>query len=61
MLNNWLIRNPEGTSSSKAPICGVKSYRRLLECFARAAERKEAVGWQVREDENQYIERKVRD
>jgi hypothetical protein len=26
MLNNWLVWDPEGTSSHKAPVCGVKSY-----------------------------------
>jgi hypothetical protein len=61
MLNHWLIRNPESTPGHEAPVCGVKSYRRLLERFARAAECQETTRWQVREDKNQDVKREVRD
>jgi hypothetical protein len=37
MLDDWLIWYPEGTLCCKAPVRGVKSYRRLLKRFARAA------------------------
>jgi hypothetical protein len=52
MLYDWLVRYSEGTPSCKTPICGVKSYRGLLECFTCAAERKEAICWQVRKDKD---------
>lgn len=35
VLHNWLIWDPEGTPGRKAPVCGIKSYRRLLKRFAR--------------------------
>ena len=59
MLDDWLVRDPEGTASRKAPICGIKPYRGLLKRFARAAERKEALCVQGGEYENKDVKGEV--
>jgi hypothetical protein len=61
VLHNRLVWDPEGTASRKAPICRIKSDRRLLECFTCATQRKKATRRQVWEDKNKYVQRKIGD
>ncbi|KAI8932025.1 hypothetical protein NX059_010919 [Plenodomus lindquistii] len=61
MLYNWLIRDSESAAGRKTPVCWVKSYRRLLKCFARTTQREKASGIQIWEDEDQNIEREISD
>jgi hypothetical protein len=59
ILYDGLIGNTEGTASRKAPVCRIQSNRRLLKRFTCAAERKEAIRGQVRENEDEYVQRQV--
>lgn len=61
MLYNWLVGYSEGTTRSKAPVCGVETYRGLVKTFAGAAEREEALRIQIRKDEDEYVEGEVDD
>lgn len=57
MLDDRLIRYAEGTTCREAPIRGVELDRRLLECFAGAAEGEEALGIEVGKNQDEDIQR----
>lgn len=57
-LYHWAIGHAEGGASGMTPVCWIEAERGLLEGFAGAAKRQERSSIEVREDEDQDVERK---